>query len=129
MADTDPRVAEVLVAHHLGFPGDFLRHYPAICSCGHVLPPDVGESVEALQSQHQADMLAAAGLFTTPAHDREIAARALREAADIVKARRDEIVARHARTVGYWEGVLDALDWEELDLRATADRILFSEWS
>lgn len=54
------KAAEVLTAHRLGRAADFLRHYPAECACGHVLPPNAGESVESLLAKHQADALRAA---------------------------------------------------------------------
>lgn len=62
-------VERALNEHRLGRPADFLRRYPAACVCGHVLPPDAGESVEGLLARHQAEQvvtaLGAAGLGKT----------------------------------------------------------------
>lgn len=69
-AQPKPTAAEVLAAHQF-------QIRPRRCSCG----AEVGLIYEQSATEHQADMLAAAGLLATAEHDREVAARALRGAA------------------------------------------------
>lgn len=70
--------------------------------------------------------LAARGLLVTDEHDREIAARALREEARRVDARADKVSVEHAEGLvaeAYLDGMHNALVQESSDLRVAADRI------
>ena len=72
--------AQVLAAHAIRGVRDGLWH----CECGAMWAVNVFDPPADVVAftQHQADMLAAAGLLVTPEHDAQVAARALREAAE-----------------------------------------------
>lgn len=75
-----PTAAEVLREHAFEGtrPGELPGGWCAGCTWGGADDPSNPHAFEHAHAQHQADMLAAAGLLVTPEHDAQVAARALR---------------------------------------------------
>lgn len=102
--------AELLAAHTVRGVKDGLWH----CECGMYWPLE-GDSVEPYM-RHLARVLDGAGLLVTPERDAQVAARALREVAEVIDSDSFEVIGAPAE---FHQGMQSAVD----RLRRRADRI------